>query len=57
MFILKMNLKNRIMEISIKKKFERKKKQNNPIGTTIDLEKNKDFNLDNKTIKEKQQNS
>ncbi len=45
------------MEISMKKKFERKKKQNNPIGTSIDLEKNKDFDLDNKTIKEKQQKS
>ena len=43
--------------INDKRKFKRTEKQQNPISTSIDLENNKDFNLDNKTIKEKQQNS
>lgn len=51
-------LKINIMEhINDKRKFKRTEKQDNPISTSIDLNKNKDFDIDHKTIKEKQQNS
>ncbi len=60
MFILYIynELKINIMEhINDKRKFKRTEKQDNPISTSIDLNKNKDFDIDHKTIKEKQQNS
>ena len=43
--------------INDKRKFKRTEKQDHPISTSIDLDKNKDFDIDHKTIKEKQQNS
>lgn len=42
-------------QINEKRKFKKTEKQQNPISTSIDLNNNKDFNLNNKTIKEKQQ--
>lgn len=37
------------------KKFKRTKTQNNPTSTNIDLDTNKEFDLNNKTIVEKKE--